>query len=482
MLSRRLCLAVAATLTLSPFVANLEGTASAAGLYFSDRGVRPLARGGAFVAGADDLGAIWYNPAGLADAGSSMLVDFAWLHFNSEYTRQTQVADSAGTLRTYNSPTVDGKSPVLPIPTIGASFNFGEKKEFTGAFGIIAPYTAITTYPLTVDGMPSPSRYALVSLEGSALVIPGLYFAYKPIEQVRVGIGVQALVGTFKSTTVFSASPSDRLVGAPEDPQYDTFSELKVGPIFAPSANAGATFIPEKHVHIGISGQLPFSVAAPAKITVKLPTSPVFDKASQDGQDATVRFKLPAVLRAGVEFRNEFSDKSLLRVELAYVREFWSAHESIDVSPTNIKLLNVTGFPSPFAVSNISIPRHFIDSNSIRLGGEYRFKIEDYVIDARLGANYETSAIPNAYVSPLTVDGSNKVMLGAGGGLHLGDSWRIDLTYAHVFTNDETVLPGDAKLPRINPVQGNPTQTEAVNGGYYSQRADLFGVGMNYKF
>src|SRR5215470_5968362 len=82
--------------------------AHAAGLYFSDRGVRPLGRGGAFVAGADDLGAVWYNPAGLADAGTSLLSDFSWLHFTSEYTRSTQVADASGTLRRYDFPTVNG--------------------------------------------------------------------------------------------------------------------------------------------------------------------------------------------------------------------------------------------------------------------------------------------------------------------------------------------------------------------------------------
>ena len=49
--------------------------ARAAGLYFTDRGVRPLGRGGAFVAGADDFNATWYNPAGLADAGTSFLLD-----------------------------------------------------------------------------------------------------------------------------------------------------------------------------------------------------------------------------------------------------------------------------------------------------------------------------------------------------------------------------------------------------------------------
>src|SRR5438105_2564652 len=65
--------------------------ADAAGLYFSDRGVRPMGRGGAFVAGADDLGAVWYNPAGIADAGSAALVDFSWLRFSVDYTRELLV-------------------------------------------------------------------------------------------------------------------------------------------------------------------------------------------------------------------------------------------------------------------------------------------------------------------------------------------------------------------------------------------------------
>src|SRR5271154_1505254 len=70
--------------------------AHAGGLYVPDRGVRPLGRGGAFVAGADDLGAIWYNPAGLADAGSAVLVDFAWPDFSAQYTRQLWIQNPDG--------------------------------------------------------------------------------------------------------------------------------------------------------------------------------------------------------------------------------------------------------------------------------------------------------------------------------------------------------------------------------------------------
>lgn len=457
--------------------------AEGAGLFVADRGVRPLGRGGAFVAGADDIGAIWYNPAGLADAGSTILVDFSWLNFSAEFTRRTQVTEANGTVRVFDYPKVDGTTPFLPIPTIGGSYNFGNEKQYTLAFGIMAPYTAIASYPLTVNGQPSPSRYSLVTLDGSALVLLGGYFAYKPIEQIRIGIGLQSIVGKFASRVVFSASPPDRLISAPEDPTYDSLSQLTVGPIFAPSMNFGITAEPEKHFRIGISTQLPFWINAPATVQVRLPNAAVFDKATQDGEDANVRFTLPLILRGGIEYRTNLGDDSWLRTEFSYVREFWSMHESIEIRPENVKLLNVTGFPSPFGVAPISLPRNFKDSNSFRLGGEYSTKsiFKSNRTDLRLGISYETSGIPREWVSALTYD-SNKWIFGGGGSIHAGDHWRFDALAALALLGGETVDPAEARVPRVNPVQGNPTKTESINGGEYSARALILGVGAQYKF
>lgn len=457
--------------------------AEAAGLYTSDRGVRPLGRGGAFVAGADDLGAIWYNPAGLADAGTSILVDFSWLNFSSDYTRRTNVTTAGGTVQQVDFPKVSGSSPFLPIPTIAGSYNFGKDKQFTAAFGVFAPYTAIASYPLTVDGQPSPSRYSLVSLEGSALVVAGGYFSYKPIEQFRVGGGIQAMVGNFDSTVVFSASPADRLIGAPEDPTYDAFSQLKVGPIVAPSANFGMIAVPTENIRVGVSAQLPFWVNAPAEVNVRLPTAAPFDRARQVGNEAEVRFRLPPVLRGGVEYRTNLSAESRIRVEIAYVREFWSLHDSIDVRSKNIQLHDVTGFPSPFGVAPITLPRNFQDSNSFRLGTEYSLKnlIRDYWIDLRAGVSYETSAVPREWASPLTYD-ANKIIGSVGGSVHIGKNWRMDAAGSLVMLESTEVDAAEARVPRVNPVRGNPTATEPVNGGSYSARALVLGVGINYKF
>jgi len=446
-------------------VASYAAPARAGGLYFSDRGVRPLGRGGAFVAGADDLGAIWYNPAGIVDAGSSVLVDAAWLNFTSDYTNQTQVIDASGTVTTVTAPTTHGSTPFLPIPTIVGGWAVNDKLEL--AIGAFAPYTAIASYPED-----AASRYSLVSLNGSALVITGIWAAYKPVEWLRFGAGFEALVGTFSSSVVFNANPADRLVGAPEAPQYDALSQLNVGPIFAPSGNAGLTIVPDPHVRIGLSGQLPFVISAPASINVRLPSSPLFDSAAQDGNDATVKFTLPGILRAGVEVR----PITALRVELTYVRELWSEQQSIQIIPSNVYIDGVTGFPQHFKVSPITIPRNYMDSSSVRLGGEISFVIGGYQEDIRAGISYDESAVPSAYLAPLTVD-LNKITPSIGGSLHIGKNWRFD-----VFGFSTTVNPAIASVPLINPVQGNPTQTQAINGGTYSARADVLGVGLNYKF
>ncbi len=456
----------------------------AAGLYFSDRGVRPLGRGSAFVAGADDINATWYNPAGLADAGTSVLVDFAWLNFTSEFTRRTLVRDSVnGAERIYTSPTVKGSTPFLPLPTLGASYEI-LRNQLTAAFSIHAPYTAVASYPTTVrdpstgKDEPSSSRYLLISMDGSALVVPGLYLAYKPVEEFRIGAGVSAVMGSFVSTLDFSAVPPDRLLSTPEDPKFDARTKLKAGPIFAPSASAGMVYTPVKEIRLGVSGQLPTTIDSKATNDVTLPQTPdFFANASQDGNRARVRFKLPAILRAGIETR-PMED---LRVELSYVVEFWSAHDTISIMPEDLKIRNVTGLPDPLYVAPISIARKFRDTHSVRLGGEYAVVGGPAPIVVRAGVNYEKSAIPGAYLSPLTID-LDKLIGSVGASMHIARNWRFDLTVAHVFTWSKKVAPEEARVNRVNPLIGNPVQTEAVNGGEYQARANVFGIGLNYRF
>lgn len=462
---------------------TLCADAFGAGLYFSERGVRPLGRGGAFVAGADDLNATWYNPAGLAEVGDSFLLDATWMNFSGEFQRKSQVVGASGTVTVFDYPSVSASTKFVPLPTLGASFALGDRKEYTLAFSLLTPYSPLLNYPATVGTQASPSRYSLISMDGSALLIPGGYLSYRFSPKFSVGAGVQLLVGKFASSVVFNANPADRLIGAPEDPRYDTFSQLSAAPIIAPSGNLGVLGEPVTNLKLGASFQLPFWVNAPATNKVRLPVAPVFDKARQEGDEVRVCFRLPAILRAGVQYRIAMGEDQALNLEAAYVREFWSLHDTIDIIPESINLVGVTGFPSPFGVPRLSIPRNFQDSNSIRIGGEYTQKAfgQPKGLSIRAGANYETSAIPRAYLSPLTLD-SDKVTASLGAGFGVAKGLRLDAVFAQVIAAGVTVTPEEAKVPRLNPVSGNPVAVEAVNGGEYAFRATLIGLGAEYKY
>jgi long-chain fatty acid transport protein len=462
---------------LGAFTSMLAASeAHAGGLYFSDRGVRPMGRGGAFVAGADDLGAVWYNPAGLAETKTSALADLSFLRFSADYTRELRIVDADDTVRYLKSPTVSGTSPIIPFPTLAGAYVFGSQGQYTVAGAAYAPYAAIATYPETVDGKPSPSRYALGSFDGSALIFTGAYFAYKPSPELRLGIGLGALVGVFQSTVTFSVSPPDRLLAAPEQPEYDAASRFRVGPIFAPTGSLGGIWIPWKELRIGASFQLPTVVSSHTRFDVRLPSSAVFDSARVTGTDAHVRFKLPSILRAGVEVRPTDD----LRVEAAYVREFWSIHDSLELTPEGVAIEGISGLPRRVPLPAIKFPRGFQDSNSFRIGGEYAFKLSGYDMTLRTGFSYETTAIPREYLSLLTID-MDKITVALGGGIRIAEHWRFDATYAHLFASSVSVRPDLAKIPRLNPLPGN-APLEAVNGGQYAASADLFGVGVQYEF
>ncbi len=448
-------------------------------MYFADRGVRPLARGGAFVAGADDLGAMWYNPAGLVDAQGTFLVDASLMLFSADFTRRTQVVGDAGALQTYDYPTVHGDTPPLAIPTLGFAVAAGSDRRWSLGGGIYAPDAPLLRWPETLsDGTPAPQRYSLVSLEGSALAIFEAFAAYKISDELRIGAGLQLLAGVFQQTVVLNANPG--LLGPQQDPDYDALSRTRAS-IVTPSGNLGVTWVPSKFLRFGLAGQLPFWIDAPATIRVRMPNAAIFDNATQVGEDAGVNFRLPAHLRAGVELRP--SDAA--RVELSYEHQFWSLHDTIDITPHGIQLVNVTGFPSPYSIPKISLARHFQDSDSVHLGGEYRVNVSERVkLDLRLGVAFETSAIPPAYESPLTIDG-NKFEFAGGLGFTI-DRTRFDATFAYVYMPDVDVPPSDAQLGVVNPVSGYPPPpgppNGTVNGGHYSAGAPIIGLGFNYTF
>ena len=163
------------------------------------------------------------------------------------------------------------------------------------------------------------------------------------------------------------------------------------------------------------------------------------------------------------------------------MREFWSVQKSLDINPQGITIDGITGFPPKFGVSSISVPRGMVDSNSVRLGGEYQFELEGVKLAARAGVAYETSSLPADYVTAFTVDG-DKVVTSIGGSIFVGKHLRLDGVISHPFQSDAHVDARTAAVPIINPVQGNPTTPDRINGGTYHVDLWVIGGGLEYRF
>jgi len=238
-------------------------------------------------------------------------------------------------------------------------------------------------------------------------------------------------------------------------------------------------------VRVGISYQLPYFIDSPAKFQTRLPSADVFEKATIEGEDARVTFKLPWVFRIGVEAR----PLPRTRAELAFVYEKWSMHDRIQVTPDDTVLRNVALFPPTYRVGSITLDRNFQDAWSIRAGGEHAIDIGRYRLDARAGIAYEKSAVPASHLSVLTVD-MDKITVAVGGGLHIGPRWRFDGLLAVVFPKTVEVDPNEAALYKVNPVRSNrqtgadgrPLDDTPINAGTYTARALVLGLGLRYQF
>ncbi len=463
----------------------LPATAGAAGFYLTDAGVRPHGRGGAFVAGADDLQSMWYNPAGLSEAGTQLLVDAAYLQYNSSFTRVSlPVASSTNQPQPITFPTVTGGNNFLPLPTLGVSSNFG-LKTWTFAFGLHVPYVALPEYKATIDNgttvpAAAPQRYSLISGDGTALVEAGIYVSKTFFdEKLSIGIGPQLLIGQISTLLALSNCPPGSVICQEQDPNFDALTQVNAGIVVAPTAAFGAIYHITPMWRVGFSGQLPYWIDSGAKLTIQLPASNLFDSATVTGNKAELKMQLPAILRLGVEAR----PINGLRVEFAVVYEGWSIHNNIQLLADRknpVQLHGVTGFPDPYAVGDISLPANYHDTANLRLGGEYFGGTKNFGYVLRAGAQYQISAIPDAYKSVYDID-PDRFIGSLGVGLRIS-GFSIDVSYAHDFAASVNVDPAKAALTPADPVRANGTPATAVNGGHYTENANIIGIAVGYKF
>jgi len=464
---------------LAMLAALVPTRALAGGLFIGAHGVRPLGRGGAFVAGGDDPGGIWHNPATISGTrGWDVLLDGSVVLLTLDYQR----VDSGGNKAPY--PEVSNQKSPVPIPTLALARELLDGRLTLG-FSISAPYGALPSFPqpnygpcsdrsnprdcIDTAASDAPQRYSIINLEGSLYLQLDLAVAWQIIPEVAVGVSLQNMFVNF--TSLSSISSYNGFSSGPEDPEFDALSRMTLVDLFNPSAKVGLVVTPIPDVRLGLSYQLPFWIGGDAEVTVQLPVSPLYSKSRVEGSLAQVDMTLPMSLRLGAEIRLVPN----LRLEVGFDWEQWSGMEEIRVKPDGVYIYNIPGIDK-YEVPDMAMVLHLKDTFAVRVGGEYF--VPGVPLALRLGYIFESGAVENKYASVMAWD-SDKHMLTVGASYTVY-GFRLDLVYAHAFMPSRTVDYRESGAMQINPI--NPTGAVAVGGGRYSGFIDLVGLGIKKSF
>lgn len=441
-------------------------TAQAAGLFLAPRGVRPLARAGAFVAGADDPNALSYNPAGLAFSQNGILIDVGLPLHNTDYTRQNPASGEF-------MPTVQGEGMMLPSPTIAGSYRFEEFPELTFGTSLHADYPLLQNWPDELpDGSPAPQRYAILNYHGTAVVKLSGGVAWMPVEGLAIGAAFQVFTGVFASEVTLSNCDGAFFCSFPESPDYDARIQFASKPFMAPGFHLGLVYSPVDLVRFGAAFESGYNINADSVLRTRLPSAAAYSEATLDPEEpeAEVRFRLPMAVRLGLELR----DEDHWRVELAWVWENWAVHDVLELGIQEAVIRNVVGI-GDYRLTEVDIPRHLRDTWSLRVGAEGRLPLST-PITLRGGFAYEPSAVQDEYLTAMSVD-TDKVIMAVGAGISLGSA-VLDFTYSFIFMPTRTILSSEVLQTSAArpPWDGRTT----IGEGIYESRAHLLGLGVTW--
>ncbi len=451
--------------------------ASAAGFYFLDSGVRAQGRGGAFVAGANDQSAQYYNPAALSRVERATVSLDGWVIAQSVYFDR---ADEPG----WNSfEAVENGAPPQPEPAGGVVLPLAPLHPAlagtTVAIGLYLPTSPLLSYP--ADG---PQRYALVEsavLQGYA----GPSVAQRVAPWLTVGAGLQY---TFLSVdqalaTVLCTETLDSC--GTDDPRDDVSLRLTTLDANQFSWNAGILVEPTPWLAVGASAQPQIDYRTRGSMEVSFSDDntlvrPELTSGTFADDDVTVAVSLPWILRGGVQV----SPSARSRVELAGTWTQWSAMSELRITDIDLSLTTreegvLKGEPIS-VTDDVAFATGFVDAWSLRLGGEFDVATP---VTLRAGVAYESSAAPDTMVSVFMVDGP-KVAVAAGATARLGKRVSLSASFMdqHIFprTIDASAYSQQAIFVDLSDqFRTTVTSGKVVGNGELSSNVVVAGLGVS---
>ncbi len=466
-----------------------------AAYYFVDAGTRGMARGGAYIAGNEDLTAQYYNPAALINMESGQaMFNFSLVSQKADFQRME--VDSSGTI-TKEYPNVDNIAAPMKIPSFGVAHHFG-LPDTMFAIGLHPPYAPDKTY--TADGA---QRYTLIDAKTTQFYA-GISAAHQPLPWLTVGASLLWNMTRARQSLALNVCNASKDDDAPDgcvssDPaQTDLKLGMKMLDRGKLTGNFGVLITPHPQWKIGLSVMPPIDVEGKGRLDAEFSEDHWLNALLEDSttQDDHIRvlMKLPLVLRGGVEFK----PKENLAIEVAAVYERWKVSEETRVEDVSAPLvLNSTatafapdGFDPEVPITGpVVIPQNYRDTVSYRAGTEW--DASDW-LTIRNGVYFEAAAVPKESMGVALMDG-NKV--GYGIGFTLSSHalpLSVDLALSQAFLGTRKIR--DSNLTQLTvPIDPTPALTggevsttiengRVVGNGDITSRLTMLSAGVTYHF
>jgi long-chain fatty acid transport protein len=455
-----------------------------AGFQIPEQGSASMALGMGYIGRADDLSAMYHNPAGLTQLqGHNFYLTVAGISPSATYTRMPAIAtgDSAtsnGTRFPYygvnaaspvNYDKAKTKSDLIPVPAMAYGTRLGGSLEkFAVGFGVNAPYGLSSKY--AEDG---PQRYMSTHISLTT-IYAGPYVAWQATPKVSVGAGVQYVYGKAElglhanyggalllmargNATLAAALPTivaavhgASVADLNENTALDGVVEVTDGSDQGVSANVGVLCKVSDRLQVGATYRKGVALKVEGDVALTVPalvtqaTGGLMQSLKTTG-GTTVN--LPDVVGVGVSYQP--TDKVSLLGDFNWNR--WSSYKNLDFDfAANDASPQVAAY-----FPDSKNPRDWENAFAVRLGGEYQLNETQAL---RLGYLFDQEPIPDESVGPeLPTNDRNGITLGYG--VKLGKA-TVDLAYCHLFIKDRTVT----RSIRSNPPVGDYTGSANIGG------------------
>ncbi|NOR45131.1 MAG: hypothetical protein GQ534_06040 [Candidatus Delongbacteria bacterium] len=400
-------------------------SAFANGLSMNSIGAKALGMGGAFVGLADDATAIYWNPAGMADQntnvmlfGTDIIPTATYAYENIPFGIDIDTATDGGAF--------DYFSPNLAGVYNADKFSYGFGAYFASGLG-----TQWNGEDLTALSGPAGTEFEWGSMLAVVNMSPAV--SYKVTENFSVGASIHYCYGMMELQMA-----KDMVVAATGLPGEDGMVETQIdmdlsGTGFGGTIGLMYTNLLDNKLDLGLTYKMPIKMALEGTVQVGSDAT-----ANPNRElDMSMEIRRPMWIAFGTAFRP--NDKFVITADIQY-----SNWEDIDefVAEVDDMVIDMLG-----NTADVEMPMEMLweDAIQYRLGMEYKVNEDMSVL---LGYYYDPAPAPDETVNILFPSSTNNAI--TGGMTYAVNNYKFDLGLEYLLGAEREIDASGHNMPGVH--------------------------------